>query len=516
VIRDAKTVLKTEAADQYARAVRHTLGQPAAVRASWLENQARAMYLSGQVAAAAEIIAKAIALRREVGDLLREGDDHRWLSHCRLFAGAPLAQVSDAAETAVRILEPLGPTAELVGAYANTAQLCAAVVDRDGALANAAKAAAVGAQLGVVAEVTRARSFAALSAVRAGEGWAAFDATWAIGCADTRTAEIAAVGGVAACWFATASYDLDRADRYLTETAAFCHDHNLTGFGSLTQGVSSTLLLHRGRYTEASAAAQAVLARSGLPSTFRLRPLVTLALVHARTGDHDTVWPILDEALTSHDASFVGLTGTVLAARIEAAWLAGAQDRAQAEARQALAALPAGVDAWTRGQITAWAAVAGVSAAPLPDGDHPQYSLQVDQQWEAAAAEWRRRGCPYEAAIAAMHSSTSGVAAAAVGELQSLGAHAAVERAHDLRRRRHQWRSTQGNPFGLTNREQQVAGLLADRHTDKQIADILVISQRTVSHHVASVLGKLGVTNRRAVRGVWRADRETNSPKSIQ
>lgn len=497
----------TQAAEQYARAVRHSLGQPAAVRASWLENQARAVYLSGQVGAAAELIIEAIALRREVGGLLREGDNHRWLSHCRLFAGAPLEKVSDAAEAAVRILEPLGPTTELVGAYANAAQLCFAVFDRDGAVDNAAKAAAIGARIEVVGEVTWARSFAALSAVRAGEGWAEFDATWATARAHPQAVEATAIGGVVACWLATARYELDRADRYLTETATLCHDHNLTGFGSHTQGISTTHLLRRGRYAEASAAAQAVLARSGLPSTFRLRPLVTLALVRARTGDHDTVWPMLDEALSGHDASFLCLTGTVLAARIEAAWLSGDQDRAQAESRQALAAVPAGVDAWTRGQIVAWAAIAGVSAAPLPHSDHPQYALQVDQQWDEAAAEWRRRGCIYEAAIAAMHSSTSRVAAAAIEELQSLGAHAAVERARDLHRRRHQWRSTQGNPFGLTNREQQVASLLADRHTDKQIADILVISQRTVSHHVASVLAKLGVPNRRAVRGVFRPDR---------
>ena len=52
----------TQAAEQYARVVRHSLGQPAAVRASWLENQARAVYLSGQVAAAAEIITKPSSL----------------------------------------------------------------------------------------------------------------------------------------------------------------------------------------------------------------------------------------------------------------------------------------------------------------------------------------------------------------------------------------------------------------------------------------------------------------------
>lgn len=75
----------------------------------------------------------------------------------------------------------------------------------------------------------------------------------------------------------------------------------------------------------------------------------------------------------------------------------------------------------------------------------------------------------------------------------------------------HQRRSTQNNPFGLTSRQQEIAELLADRLTDKQIADILVISPKTVSHHVASVLTKLGVANRSAVRGVLRPERGTDA-----
>lgn len=71
---------------------------------------------------------------------------------------------------------------------------------------------------------------------------------------------------------------------------------------------------------------------------------------------------------------------------------------------------------------------------------------------------------------------------------------------------RQQRRSTRNNAFGLTSRQQEIAELLADRLTDKQIADILVISPKTVSHHVASVLTKLGVTNRSAVRGILRPE----------
>jgi len=51
----------------------------------------------------------------------------------------------------------------------------------------------------------------------------------------------------------------------------------------------------------------------------------------------------------------------------------------------------------------------------------------------------------------------------------------------------------------LTPREREVAALLADGRTNRQIAELLVIERGTVANHVAHILHKLGVSNRTQV-----------------
>lgn len=56
----------------------------------------------------------------------------------------------------------------------------------------------------------------------------------------------------------------------------------------------------------------------------------------------------------------------------------------------------------------------------------------------------------------------------------------------------------------LSAREEEVLGLVARGMTDREIADHLGISPRTVGHHVSSVLDKLGVSNRAQAARAWR------------
>lgn len=59
---------------------------------------------------------------------------------------------------------------------------------------------------------------------------------------------------------------------------------------------------------------------------------------------------------------------------------------------------------------------------------------------------------------------------------------------------------------GLTRRERAVAALIAQGKTNREIADALVVGERTVETHVSNILSKLGVTSRRHI-AAWAFDK---------
>ena len=61
--------------------------------------------------------------------------------------------------------------------------------------------------------------------------------------------------------------------------------------------------------------------------------------------------------------------------------------------------------------------------------------------------------------------------------------------------------ATRVNPAGLTSRQVDVLKLVASGLTNSEIADRLVVSTRTVDHHVSAILTRLHVNSRREAAG---------------
>lgn len=55
----------------------------------------------------------------------------------------------------------------------------------------------------------------------------------------------------------------------------------------------------------------------------------------------------------------------------------------------------------------------------------------------------------------------------------------------------------------ITGREREVTELLVRRLSNKEIASVLRISERTVKFHVGNVLAKLHVTSRQELAAAW-------------
>jgi DNA-binding NarL/FixJ family response regulator len=147
-----------------------------------------------------------------------------------------------------------------------------------------------------------------------------------------------------------------------------------------------------------------------------------------------------------------------------------------------------------------------LAGAPVPEPAvmAEQYRLLLAGDWRAAADAWQALGCPYHQALALACGDQDETLLEALALLDGLGARQTAQRLRrQLRRRgnlrvsRGPTRETTANRAGLTDRQAEVLGLLADGLSNAEIAARVSLSAKTVEHHVSALLAKLGVGSRR-------------------
>lgn len=216
-------------------------------------------------------------------------------------------------------------------------------------------------------------------------------------------------------------------------------------------------------------------------------PQPGLALMRAAQGRHDVALLALTRALEEHRP--LQLTIRLLCALAEVALLAG-DDAGAAAAAERIVALAAASDSRFL-----------QAAAGLAEG---RVAVHRGRAQEAVAAlrpaleRFTGAGSPYDVArcrivlAAACEQLGDRETArlerdAARDALVRLGARADLDALEGR---------TRGDAHGLTPRECDILRRLATGATNREIAEDLVLSEKTVARHVANVFAKLGVSNR--------------------
>jgi DNA-binding CsgD family transcriptional regulator len=502
-----------EAAEQYARCLRFADGLPPETVADLLEHRSRECAVTLQVEEALAAGLAALEQYRALGNRLKEGELLSTSARL-LYWAARHEEAEQAAHEAVLVLEQLPPGRELALAYAQMASQRVVSIDDQGVITWGTRARDLAQRLGEDQIVVSASIAIGSAEAMRGNGSGALEKALALAEKQGSDDQIARVYS-ALVFTSVRNKNWPAADSWLADGLGFAVERDLDDHRNYLLAWSADASLDRGRWDDATTAAQIALDHPHA-ILHRAWSLLVLGRLRALRGDPGA-WELLDEALELVAGTPPQRQVPLQIVRTEAAFLEGDE----AQARVELGPMhPVGLtDRWIAGSFASWRRRLGLP--PEETGPVPRpYELELSGDFAGAAAAWEKLECPYNAAWSLGLSGEEDDLRRSHEALLALGARpAAAIVARKLRERgarglaRGPRAETRDNPAGLTTRELEVLDLVSEGLTNAEIAGKLVISEKTVGHHVSALLRKLGVTSRYEAAKLAAEDRELARPR---
>lgn len=474
-------------------------------RLDLFEAHARACRATGDFEGAHSSGAVVLDLLRSLGaDQRREGAWLSWMFGAT--CGQSPSEGTAHLEQSFALLEPLGDTIELATALGQAAGWAMVRSDREASLAFAQRGLPLAEQFGDEDLIVRFLDMMGSARLNCGDDGGIDLLHDAVARAERAGLQHAAAR---ACNNLGAGFDatwrpLD-AVPWLDRALAIASAHEIAITPPLVLADRAEAQVKLGRWDAAAESLRLALADPSCTEGDRGYVAAVMGTLRGRRGDPGAKG-CLDQGLASALATdLLQYIHPVRIARAELALLGGAVDAAREEVTALIDLHRTRTEPWRLGELALWCHRTGTEL-PIDAPIAEPFALHVAGRHDEAAAMWEIRGCAYAAADALGDSGTEADLRQALEILHSLGAGPRAAqvagRLRELGARmvpRGPRSATRAHPAGLTAREAEVAGLVADGLSNAQIGRRLVVSPKTVDHHVSAVLMKLRVSSRRDV-----------------
>jgi DNA-binding CsgD family transcriptional regulator len=304
--------------------------------------------------------------------------------------------------------------------------------------------------------------------------------------------------------------DYEMAKKILDAGIQYGEERDLDSWVLNMLSLKACVSLETGDWNKAYSIADNLLQNEDKPRAFTLSALLVVAKINFRTGKGEAISFLQRAKTVAFKTMELQKIIPLLIALLEYEWLTGNSLIEKEELDNVLGRIDQSIYVAENSELAFWLFKTRNQRLLLPEM-YAGYEVTGLANVRKAAATWHKAGCAYAEAFA-LYEGNEADKKNALTIFQQLGASAICEKIKMEMRSggikkipRGLRESTKMNPARLTNRELDILQLLQKAVQNKEIAQTLFISPKTVDHHISSILFKLEVNSR--VKAVAEATR---------